>query len=219
MQPMAQFEVERSTHFSKGEMDTLRMILGVGVVVILPVVLAFWITIHGGSRFWRSQKPVYAYSAALLAMLLAGGLAAAYRATLVGVDLGGNIVLFGLGAIVYGLSFLLWRPIKKALDFSTFAGVPEVSGKDIALIQTGPFKLVRHPRYLMVAIGLIGWALMANYAGVYFVGLLSLAGLAFVVRLEERDLTDRFGSAYRDYQKQVPQLVPTLASWKAYRDG
>ncbi|MEM1040208.1 MAG: isoprenylcysteine carboxylmethyltransferase family protein [Pseudomonadota bacterium] len=215
---MAHFETQLREHFVRDEMDTIRMILGVGVVVILPVVLAFWITIHGGSRFWRRQKPAYAYSAALLAMVVAGGLAVVYRTTLLGADLGGYVVLFGLGAVVYGLSFLLWRPIKKALDFSTFAGVPEVSGKAIDLIQTGPFKLVRHPRYLMVAIGLIGWALMANYAGVYLVGLLSLAGLALVVWLEERDLTDRFGNAYRAYQKQVPQLVPTLASWKAYRD-
>lgn len=127
--------------------------------------------------------------------------------------------MFAAGALVYGASFLLWRPIKKALDFSTFAGVPEVSGKKIELIQSGPFKLVRHPRYLMVGIGVLGWCLMANYAGVYAVGLASLAGLFLVVRLEERDLVARFGHAYLDYAKRVPQLIPTLESLRAYRAG
>ena len=53
--------------------------------------------------------------------------------------------------------------------------------------------MVRHPRYLMVAIGVVGWTLMAQYTGVYAIGLASLAGLVLIVRLEERDLVARFG--------------------------
>jgi len=149
-------------------------------------------------------------------MLIVGWLAFTHHASLLGLNMGGNGVLFLCGAVVYGASFWLWRPIKKALDFSTFAGVPEVSGRSIELIQSGPFKLVRHPRYLMVAIGVLGWCLMANYGGVYLIGLASLAGLLVVVHLEERDLIARFGQAYIDYRKQVPQLIPTLESFKTY---
>jgi len=198
--------------------DSVRVILGVGVVVTLPVVLAFWLTIHGGAHFWRRYQPGLAYSVALLAMLVVGVFAVTQRIALLGDDLGGSPVLFVLGGLIYAASFLLWRPIKKALDFSTFAGVPEVSGKSIKLIQSGPFKLVRHPRYLMVGIGVLGWCLMANYAGVYLVGLVSLTGLVAVVQLEERDLVARFGNAYLDYKKRVPQLFPTPESIRAYRE-
>ncbi|MEL6967920.1 MAG: isoprenylcysteine carboxylmethyltransferase family protein [Pseudomonadota bacterium] len=198
-------------------MDTIRLVLGVGVVVIVPVVLAFWLTIHGGARLWRRLPMAAAYSTALGAMVAVAGLAIWQRTFLLGTDLGWNSVLFAMGAAIYGASFLLWRPIKKALSFSTFAGVPEVSGKPIPLITEGPFRLVRHPRYLMVLVGILGWCLMANYFGVYLLGVLSLIGLWLVVQLEERDLRVRFGKAYTVYAREVPQLFPTPQSLAAYR--
>ena len=139
-----------------------------------------------------------------------------YRTQLLGSDLGFNVVLFSLGLVVYIASFVLWRPVKKHLDFKTFAGVPEVTDTKIELIQDGPFAIVRHPRYLMVAIGVIGWCLMSQYTGAYWIGLLSVVGLFLVVWLEEKDLVIRFGDDYRAYQKQVPQLIPTASGIKQF---
>lgn len=49
--------------------DSFRYLLGLGVVTIVPVVLAFWFTIHGASAVWRRFSPALAYSVALCAML------------------------------------------------------------------------------------------------------------------------------------------------------
>jgi protein-S-isoprenylcysteine O-methyltransferase Ste14 len=197
-------------------MDEFRYFLGLVLILIMPVVITFWVVIHGGSKQWRKRSPEMAYSFAGFFILVVILLAWSYRISLLGADLGFNLLLFVMGTLIYIASFVLWKPVKKHLDFKTFAGVPEVTDQKIELIQDGPFAIVRHPRYLMVAIGVAGWCLMSNYAGAYLIGLLSIAGLFLIVWLEERDLVMRFGDDYRAYQKQVPQLIPTISGVKKF---
>jgi protein-S-isoprenylcysteine O-methyltransferase Ste14 len=197
-------------------MDEFRYFLGLVLILIMPVVITFWVVIHGGSKQWRKRSPEMAYSFAGFFILVVILLAWSYRISLLGADLGFNLLLFVMGTLIYIASFVLWKPVKKHLDFKTFAGVPEVTDQKIELIQDGPFAIVRHPRYLMVAIGVAGWCLMSNYAGAYLIGLLSIAGLFLIVWLEERDLVMRFGDDYRAYQKQVPQLIPTISGMKKF---
>ena len=197
-------------------MDEFRYFLGLVLILIMPVVITFWVVIHGGSKQWRKRSPEMAYSFAGFFILIVILLAWSYRISLLGADLGFNLLLFVMGTLIYIASFVLWKPVKKHLDFKTFAGVPEVTDQKIELIQDGPFAIVRHPRYLMVAIGVAGWCLMSNYAGAYLIGLLSIAGLFLIVWLEERDLVMRFGDEYRAYQKKAPQLIPTISGMKKF---
>jgi protein-S-isoprenylcysteine O-methyltransferase Ste14 len=197
-------------------MDEFRYFLGLVLILIMPVVITFWVVIHGGSKQWRKRSPEMAYSFAGFFILVVILLAWSYRISLLGADLGFNLLLFVMGTLIYIASFVLWKPVKKHLDFKTFAGVPEVTNQKIELIQDGPFAIVRHPRYLMVAIGVAGWCLMSNYAGAYLIGLLSIAGLFLIVWLEERDLIMRFGDEYRAYQKKAPQLIPTISGMKKF---
>ena len=79
---------------------------------------------------------------------------------------------------------------------------------DHRVIATGPYALVRHPIYSGVLLAAIATAALrgtleaAAGAGVLFLG--------FYVkgRLEERFLRDELGSAYDDYARRVPMLVP-----------
>lgn len=197
-------------------MDEFRYFLGLVLVLIMPIVITFWLVIHGGSKQWRKRSPEVAYSFAGSFILIVTLFAWFYRIVLLGADLGFNLLFFTIGAVIYIASFVLWRPVKKHLDFKTFAGIPEVTNTKIELIQDGPFAIVRHPRYLMVAIGVVGWCLMINYAGGYLIGLISIVGLFLVVWLEEKDLVIRFGDDYCAYQKQVPQLIPTASGIKQF---
>ncbi len=70
----------------------------------------------------------------------------------------------------------------------------------------GPYRWVRHPLYLFMLV--LFWScpeltmdrLLFNMAW-------TLCVVAATI-LEERDLTDDFGDAYRDYQTKVPMLLP-----------
>jgi len=167
-------------------LDEFRYFLALVLIIIMPVVITFWVVIHGGSRQWRKRSPEMAYSFAGFFILIVVLLVWSLRSQILGSDLGFNLIIFISGAAIYIASFVLWKPVK--------------------------------PRYLMVAIGIAGWCLMSNYSGGYLIGLLSIAGLFLIVWLEEKDLVIRFGEEYQTYQKEVPQLIPTLNGIKRFWD-
>ncbi|MEM7289851.1 MAG: isoprenylcysteine carboxylmethyltransferase family protein, partial [Pseudomonadota bacterium] len=178
--------------------------------------ITFWLVIHSLSDLWRMANPRHAYLAAGACIAAVIFLSNNFQSELLGKNLGFNWMLFAVGCVIYFASWILWKPVKRYLNFKTFAGLPEVTDTKIELITDGPFSMVRHPRYLMVTIGVVGWCIMANYAGVYVVGFASIIGLVAIVNLEERDLVKRFGDEYLQYQKAVPQLFPTLSGIRRF---
>ena len=86
-----------------------------------------------------------------------------------------------------------------------------MSGADPGvLLKDGIYAKIRHPRYLEIVLGMIGWSLVINYSGIYWITAVSLAALYPVILLEERELVRRFGRAYEDYMTRVPRFVPRV---------
>ena len=101
-----------------------------------------------------------------------------------------------------GLHLLLHRSV----------GLPELDpdkheGK---LLRDGIYGRVRHPRYLAVTVGMVGWALFVNYLAIYVTVPVMFAFLCLIAWLEEDELVDRFGAEYMQYQAEVPMLMPRL---------
>ena len=80
--------------------------------------------------------------------------------------------------------------------------------EDSPLAVRGPYRLVRHPLYTFT-LGLI-WSCPTVTADRLLLDLLWSGWIVVGCRLEERDLTARFGEGYRSYQRNVPMLVPRL---------
>lgn len=72
----------------------------------------------------------------------------------------------------------------------------------------GLFKHVRHPRYLAKVLAYFGFALIANFSGLYIYFLASLGLVYLIVVLEEKELRDRFGAKYQAYARKVPRFIP-----------
>lgn len=189
-------------------MDQIREFMAIFLVIILPLVLLFWGMIHAAPRFWQGVGIAVTYSVALVVLAAATAILYLWGGDLIGADLGMNWVLFVPGAVLYAICLVVDRNTRRHLDFRTFAGVPELKGEAGELLQSGPFGAVRHPRYSMVLLGVLGWCLMVNYTGIYLLGVFFTIGLWLIVQMEERDLRRRFGTAYADYAGRVPQLVP-----------
>ncbi|MEL6750579.1 MAG: isoprenylcysteine carboxylmethyltransferase family protein [Pseudomonadota bacterium] len=189
-------------------MTDLRYALALILVIIMPVVITFWLTIHAAHPFWKRQPVWLAYTCAGVLLSVVAVACFWNRALLIGTDLGLLWPLFLAGAFIYAVSLRMSAPVRHVLAFKTFAGVAQLNNDDGALLAEGPYAAIRHPRYFMVLVGVVGWAMMANFAGAYITALVSIAGMVLVVRLEERELVARFGEAYENYKQQVPQLIP-----------
>jgi methanethiol S-methyltransferase len=140
-----------------------------------------------------------------------GALLFRLRARLLGVDLGMHWSLVAIGAVLYGLSTWIALQHRKHLSIATMIGIPELSPTEQRrgkLLKDGIYRVVRHPRYLSAGLAVIAVALFVDYVGVYVLILL-LFPLGYpMLFFEERELIDRFGEEYRQYQREVPQLLP-----------
>ena len=117
------------------------------------------------------------------------------------------IVDVGLVLIVAGAMFALWAAATLGTHFDL---EPEVhSGHTV--VRSGPYRFVRHPVYLGLAVHLIG-ACVASGNLLLILGVL-LAGLPLLylrARGEEGLLRAELGPAYDAYARKVGMFVPLL---------
>jgi protein-S-isoprenylcysteine O-methyltransferase Ste14 len=193
--------------------DRVRYFLGLLNVVVLPSGLLFWLVIHTWARSWRTLGPIRTYVIVLPPLVACGALLFRARGPLLGADLGMNGALITIAVILYGVMTWLELHYWRHLSIATLVGVPELTPTEHRkgkLLQNGLYRVVRHPRYLSAGIGIIANALIINHEGMYTLLLwLFPAGYLMLV-LEERELVDRFGEAYRKYQREVPLIIPRL---------
>jgi protein-S-isoprenylcysteine O-methyltransferase Ste14 len=82
------------------------------------------------------------------------------------------------------------------------------------LVAIGPYRFVRNPMIIGVALMLVGQAL---FWGSWLVGswacLFAMINHIYFVLSEEPGLAKRFGGAYRVYKANVPRWVPRMSWW------
>ncbi|MFN3705992.1 MAG: methyltransferase family protein [Thermoflexales bacterium] len=78
------------------------------------------------------------------------------------------------------------------------------------LVLSGPYRYVRNPLYVTDATLIASTALVTQSLALVGLLVIYLAQLAMQVRLEERELRQRFGAAYERYLRAVPRFVPRL---------
>jgi protein-S-isoprenylcysteine O-methyltransferase Ste14 len=197
-------------------MDAVRYYLALMLVVTVPPVLLYWLLIHPGIRFWRRLGPAITYGLLLPLMGLAGVGLFRIRTILLAADFGTNYFLVALGLLAELGAIWLWVVLRRHLTLSTMLGLPELAPErhPVALITAGIYAWIRHPRYVQFTLAICGYALIANYPAAYAAAALWLPGIFIIVRLEEKELRDRYGAAYEDYCRRVPRFVPGWGGWK-----
>ncbi|MEM4992026.1 isoprenylcysteine carboxylmethyltransferase family protein [Priestia sp. SB1] len=77
------------------------------------------------------------------------------------------------------------------------------------LIQTGPFKLVRHPCYtgFMISLWGLGIALL-NWLFLLLIIFFSIIVFLIQIKIEERELEAFFGEEYKEYKKTTKKILP-----------
>jgi protein-S-isoprenylcysteine O-methyltransferase Ste14 len=103
-----------------------------------------------------------------------------------------------------GLAYSIWARHYLGRNWSGIVTVKQ----DHELVRDGPYRHVRHPIYSGILLGFVGSAIARDeWRGVLAIAIAYLA-LWRKLRLEERWMIERFGDAYRRFQREVPALVP-----------
>jgi len=117
---------------------------------------------------------------------------------------------------LYGVFVLGWVLILAAIyliDFWGFFGLRQVHAYLRRRHTSNPgfvtpliYQFIRHPIYLGLLLGL--WSTPRMTQGHLLFAATMTVYILFAARLEERDLTASLGERYREYQREVPMLVP-----------
>lgn len=195
-------------------MDSARHLLAAALLVVVPPALLFWFVVHPLVRFWRRLGPWW--SLGILGVLMAAVMVGLYRvrAPLLSVEFGTRLPLVATGAACLAVATLTFVVLKRYLTLRILIGVPELSPRDGPgkLLTEGIYARMRNPRYVQYALTLLGCALVSNYLAIYVLFALSLPGFYLIVRLEERELLERFGAEYAAYCRRVPRFMPRLGA-------
>jgi protein-S-isoprenylcysteine O-methyltransferase Ste14 len=116
------------------------------------------------------------------------------------------VALAGLVAVLVGVVFSIWARIMLGRNWSNFVTVKE----DHTLVRSGPYRIVRHPIYSGILLGMLGSALQRGEMR-SFVGVL-ICGLSFWLKTrgEEQFMVQRFGDEYLQYCRKVKALAPFI---------
>jgi protein-S-isoprenylcysteine O-methyltransferase Ste14 len=113
----------------------------------------------------------------------------------------------GGGATCLGIALFGWAHQALGRNWTAVLAL----SKEHELVQSGPYRFVRHPMYSAFFIIGIGFGLLsANWlvASIYL-GPLAVMYLSRVIP-EEKMMLDRFGEPYRQYMKRTGRLLPRL---------
>jgi protein-S-isoprenylcysteine O-methyltransferase Ste14 len=113
---------------------------------------------------------------------------------------------FWCGAFVtaFGLLFAIWARVCIGRNWSGTVTLKQ----NHELVVSGPYALVRHPIYTGLLAAIVGSALARGEWRGLFAVLVAWLALWRKYRMEERWMTERFGTRYEAYRLRVPALVP-----------
>ena len=106
---------------------------------------------------------------------------------------------------VGGLAFRWWA----VFTLGRFFTVDVATHDDHALVDTGPFRLVRHPSYTGLLLAFIGFGLsLGNALSLLVLMVPIVAALWYRMRVEEDALRQALGAAYDGYCARTKRLIP-----------
>jgi protein-S-isoprenylcysteine O-methyltransferase Ste14 len=82
---------------------------------------------------------------------------------------------------------------------------------DQRVVQTGPYRLVRHPAYTGQLLAMLGVGLVfTNWASITVILLLTLTAYGYRIRVEEQILQHELGAPYVEYMSHTQRLIPFI---------
>jgi protein-S-isoprenylcysteine O-methyltransferase len=113
--------------------------------------------------------------------------------------------ILGLGFFTLGL-FLRWFSI---IYLGRFFTVNVAVASDHQLIDSGPYRFIRHPSYAGALLAFLGLGLcLGNLASLLILIVPILFAYLWRIRVEEKALIEALGERYHSYVRKTKRLIP-----------
>ncbi|HTC44252.1 MAG TPA: isoprenylcysteine carboxylmethyltransferase family protein [Steroidobacteraceae bacterium] len=115
------------------------------------------------------------------------------------------INVIGIAIVILGL-VIRWYSI---IYLGRFFTVNVAIAADHQLIDSGPYRRVRHPSYTGALMAFWGLALCTqNWVSLILIGVGPTVAFLYRMHVEEIALSDAFGERYRQYVQRTARLIP-----------
>lgn len=124
--------------------------------------------------------------------------------------------------IIYARNFFFWLGIFLmyagiALRFYAIATLGNFFTTTVAItpeqkvVETGPYRFIRHPSYTGVLLLLLGLSLsLTNWLSLLVIMGSGLISLSYRIWVEEQVLKNQFGQQYVEYMRRTKRLIPFI---------
>jgi protein-S-isoprenylcysteine O-methyltransferase Ste14 len=172
----------------------------------------FWLMIHPFADRWRARRrsPYLVLLPVWIAMWSGMATVTApwrevtlYRADWEWIP---AILLLAMGFLIYSRS-------GKNFTAKQLGGLPEIDSRnrEQRLVTNGIRARVRHPVYLAHLCEMLAWSVGTGLAVCWGLTAFAAVAGALMIRMEDAELEQRFGDAYRAYRNSVPAVIPRVS--------
>ena len=181
------------------------------VCVVYSTIPAFWLLIHPCVEYWRSrrQSPYKILLPLWIGMWIA---VAAITAPWRGILIYENYWTWIPAALLFCAGLILYRLSHSHFTMEQLSGLPEIlrSHTQQRLVTTGIRARVRHPIYLAHLCEMLAWSLGTGLAVCWALTAWAIVTGVVMIKMEDKELEQRFGEQYRNYRFDVPAIVPKM---------
>ena len=113
----------------------------------------------------------------------------------------------GCLCLAFGITIRVMAVATLKKQFTVKVSIIEKHG----MVETGIYRIIRHPAYLGHLASLLGIGLvLGNWVGLTALVVLPLAGILYRIHVEEGVLLGYFGSTYQEYASRTKRLLPGI---------
>ena len=179
-----------------------------GIAVVYSTIPCLWLVVHPrANRFGANKTPLPAVGLVWLLLWVAvGTLTWPWRHVLLYSTPWAWIPAAVFFACGLGLYFLATR--RFTVDQVLGRSELHPHNHEQRLVTSGIRMHMRHPIYVGHFMELVAWSIGTGMAVLYAMTAFAVVTGLIMVRIEDRELEQRFGEEYRRYRETVPALVP-----------
>jgi len=160
---------------------------------------------HGGTRKDRGSFYVIVFTSVLG---IGAAFALAHFVQSAGIRVARwPIFIIGLAIVILAMALRRWAVLTLGQFFTVQVQVR--SGQTV--VDTGPYRWVRHPSYTAITMSFVGIGVaLENWLSLLVLIVVPTIGLVIRIRVEERALLEALGEPYREFSATRARLIPKL---------